>query len=70
MAKKTSKHRFLGNKALLIRDATASCARDPDSETLRLYLRGLCDGLHGMEDREVSRAIHVARQVIISTQEA
>lgn len=69
MAQATSKHRFLANKAAIIRAATAILVEAPDDEPNRQYLRGLCDATHGTEDRETSRAIHVARNVIISTKE-
>jgi hypothetical protein len=63
------RHRFLFNKAALIRAASAACIEAPDDEAARQYLRGLADGCHGTTNREIARAIHVARQVIIATQE-
>jgi hypothetical protein len=62
-----SKHRFLFDKATLIREATADCVRDPGDEGKRLYLRGLADACHGTRDRATAKAIHVARQVILAT---
>lgn len=67
---KVSKHRFLANKAGTVRQASADCVSNPGDEDKRQYLRGLCDALHGTDDRETALAIHVARQVIIATQES
>lgn len=64
-----TKHRFLFNKAALLRAASANLVEHPEDEAQRGYLRGLADALHGTQDRETALAIHVARQVIISTQE-
>lgn len=64
-----SQHRFLFNKAELVRSASAACVEHPDDEAKRQYLRGLADALHGTTDAETARAIHVARTVIIATKE-
>lgn len=64
-----SQHRFLFNKAELIRSASAACVEHPDDEARRQYLRGLADACHGTADEETARAIHVARCVIIATKE-
>lgn len=64
-----SQHRFLFDKAALIRSASAACVEHPDDETKRQYLRGLADACHGTTDAETARAIHVARCIIIATKE-
>ncbi len=69
LEKKTSQHRFLFNKAALVRSAAADCVMHPDDEAKRQYLRGLADACHGAADEETARAIHVARCVIIATKE-
>lgn len=64
-----SQHRYLFNKAALIREASAACVEHPDDEAKRQYLRGLADACHGTTDEETARAIHVARCVIQATKE-
>jgi hypothetical protein len=67
--KKISKHRYLFDKAALLRKATADCAEHPKDEGKRLYVKGLCDALHGTTSEPIGSAIHVARQVIIAVME-
>jgi len=62
-------HRFLFNKAELLRQATAACVQEPKDEAKRAYLRGLADACHGTPDAETAQAIHVARQVILAIKE-
>ncbi len=64
-----SQHRYLFNKAELIRNASAACVEHPNDEAKRQYLRGLADACHGTTDAETARAIHVARCVIQATKE-
>lgn len=69
MTKKLRPHRYLFQKAKLIRDATADAVSHPSDVTKREYLRGLCDGQHGTAHNDTANAIHVARQAIISLKE-
>ncbi|WP_454000686.1 hypothetical protein [Afipia felis] len=62
-------HRYLFNKAALIREASAACVQAPEDEAKRAYLRGLADACHGTTDAETAQAIHVARCVILATNE-
>lgn len=64
-----SQHRYLFNKAALIREASAACVQAPKDGTKRAYLRGLADACHGTTDAETAQAIHVARCVIQATTE-
>lgn len=63
------KHRFLFNKAALLRDATAEVVKEPKDKEHAAYLRGLCDGCHGTTEGPIARAIHVARQVLLAVKE-
>lgn len=69
IVERRSQHRYLFNKAGLIRAASAACVEHPDDEAKRQYLRGLADACHGTTDEETARAIHVARCVIQATKE-